>query len=52
MRLQNQRKGAYLGDVKAGFPEEEMPAMPVYFSKELQDLNRERGRVFWLEGIS
>lgn len=39
----------------ASFPEEEMPAVPkrgIHLLKRVIVLNDERGRVFWLEGIS
>lgn len=54
-RLQDQRRGTSLGDIKASFPKEEMPAVPkrgINLLKRVIVLNDERGRVFWLEGIS
>ena len=54
-RLQDQRRVTSLGDIKASFPKEEMPAVPkrgINLLKRVIVLNDERGRVFWLEGIS
>lgn len=52
--FQDQKRGASLGAIKAGFPEEEMPAVPkgINLLKRVIVLNDKRGRVFCLGDIS